>query len=236
MTTIGQRIAELRERLGLSQDELGEVVGMSQQGIQSIEGGKSNRPRKIIELARALKTTPEYLLTGEYPPSGNAVALPAKSHADDATERKPSYVRVVGEVAAGQWREVTYSDFDEFNIPVVIDCRWNPQDVFALVVKGNSINRQAKDGSYVVCLQAYAAPRGMKDGDWIVVERVRGDLVETTVKKAVALQDGGWSLRPDSDDPRHQEDIPLDATRCAGCDEVRVSAYVLDFIKPATRF
>lgn len=65
MSGIGERVREAMLDLGLTQRELGERVGMSQQGIDSILSGKSKHPRKIVELARVLRRTPEYLLHGD---------------------------------------------------------------------------------------------------------------------------------------------------------------------------
>ncbi|WP_342640918.1 XRE family transcriptional regulator [Rhodoligotrophos ferricapiens] len=71
---IAKRLKEAREALGLSQPELAERVGMSQQGIGAIEAGRSIRPKKLRELARALGRTEDWLL-GEG--SDDAAATPA---------------------------------------------------------------------------------------------------------------------------------------------------------------
>ncbi|MBB3808783.1 transcriptional regulator with XRE-family HTH domain [Pseudochelatococcus contaminans] len=231
MSNIGERVAEYRRRAGLSQVDLAARVGMSQQGIQSIEAGESKNPRKILELARALGVTPEFLKTGLRRLDAPVSPLPTPP-----SSAQIDYVKVIGEVAAGTWREVSYTEFEAYDIPLPVDSRWRKEDVFALVVRGNSINRQARDGSFVLCLQVYAAPRDLDDGDWVVVERLRGDMIETTVKRAVRLSDGRFALRPDSDDPKFQDDIILDADTCDGDDIVKVSAFVLEFIRPATRF
>lgn len=48
--------------MGWTQGDLGARIGMTQQGIAAIEKGKSGRPQKLRELARALLLTEEYLL------------------------------------------------------------------------------------------------------------------------------------------------------------------------------
>lgn len=63
----GKRVAAAREALGLSQGDLAKIVGMRQQGIGSIENGDVERPRKLRELARALRKSEEFLLYGEEP-------------------------------------------------------------------------------------------------------------------------------------------------------------------------
>jgi len=67
MTTshIGARIKERRRALGLSQKQLGKVVGVTYANISHWEQGVNNpRPNKLQRLSNALDTTIEYLLNG----------------------------------------------------------------------------------------------------------------------------------------------------------------------------
>lgn len=64
MKTFAERVRGRRLQLGISQGELARLAGMSQQGIDSIEAGASRRPRRLIEIAQALQTTTEWLLSG----------------------------------------------------------------------------------------------------------------------------------------------------------------------------
>lgn len=68
MEHLGHRLKRAREGAGLSQAELADRVGMSQQGVADIET-KGGRPRKLIEIARACGVSPEWLL-GESPDRG----------------------------------------------------------------------------------------------------------------------------------------------------------------------
>lgn len=67
MVTVGERIKARRIELGMSQAELAEKVGYKEKAtISKIESdGRSLRQTKIILFAKALDTTPLYLLTGE---------------------------------------------------------------------------------------------------------------------------------------------------------------------------
>ncbi|HCU0799925.1 TPA: helix-turn-helix transcriptional regulator [Citrobacter braakii] len=51
--------------LNLSQSQLATLAGMKQQSLQAIEAGTTKRPRYLVELARALKCDPEWLLFGD---------------------------------------------------------------------------------------------------------------------------------------------------------------------------
>lgn len=61
----GERLAERRDALGMTQDALGRAVGYTQQTIQGLEIGKTKRPGRIVDLAIALQTSVEWLLYGE---------------------------------------------------------------------------------------------------------------------------------------------------------------------------
>jgi len=64
MSTLAERVQLCREKLGYSQREVAILAGLTQQGYQDIEGGKSKRPRNIEKLAEVLQTTPEFLQFG----------------------------------------------------------------------------------------------------------------------------------------------------------------------------
>lgn len=64
MTDIGIKIKERRESLGLSQDELAEIMGYkSRSTIAKIEKGVNDVTQtNLVKFAEALKTTPAYLM------------------------------------------------------------------------------------------------------------------------------------------------------------------------------
>lgn len=75
------RLIELRKARGLSQEELARRTNSTQPSINRLEGGGTNRPRNLLELARELETTPEYLLGETNDPS------PARSKAQEAPRK-----------------------------------------------------------------------------------------------------------------------------------------------------
>lgn len=81
---LGQRVKQAREALNLTQEDLGQMVGMSQAAIHALEKRDSQSTRKLFQLAKALKKTPEYLLTG-----------------NDNSTREPQ--RDVGQGSEGEW-------------------------------------------------------------------------------------------------------------------------------------
>lgn len=70
---IGQRIKSLREQLDLSQEGLGDLVGVSCQSVQQWESGKTvPRHNRLRKIANELKTTPNYLQFGVGPEAADS--------------------------------------------------------------------------------------------------------------------------------------------------------------------
>lgn len=168
------------------------MVGMTQQGIVSIEAGDSKRPRKLRELANALETTEAYLLgetddpTAGFEPIKGMLVIPVR-----------------GDVAAGLWLE--------FDLPAEEPSEWVPfvprlgvplEAVFALRVKGNSVDKVAPDGSLLICISYAEAGLAIQNGDLVVVERRRDQegRRQVTVKRLHERRNG-YELVPESTDP-----------------------------------
>ncbi len=104
--TIAERIKQRRLELGLTQVELAELAGTTQQGIVSVETGRTRRPRYLHELAKALKCDVEYLLRGE---EASNVSFAGSYHPGN---KYP----VISNVQAGAWGEAieayTLKDID----------------------------------------------------------------------------------------------------------------------------
>lgn len=76
--TLGQRIAQKRKELGLSQEALGEQLGVSRQAIYKWESDASlPEIEKLVALSRVFSVTVGWLLGVEEPPEGQGEAPPA---------------------------------------------------------------------------------------------------------------------------------------------------------------
>ncbi len=63
---IGNRIAERRKQMGLTQEALAEKGDMTTQFVSYAEAGKrAMRPENLLKLSSALNVSADYLLTGE---------------------------------------------------------------------------------------------------------------------------------------------------------------------------
>lgn len=209
-----QWILDGLQKPGKTQTGLAKALGRAPSAVTALLQGKRDlKAREISTIARYLEVEP-----------------PAQAPIEPRPSIQTAFI--VGEVAAGIWREPDL-EFEKIPTTVVVDERWPPGAVFLLRVSGTSINRQAKDGDLVLCLDAFAAPRDFQDGDWVIAERVRGGTVEMTVKRVRGSKSAGFLLYPDSDDPRHQTPLPVGKN---DGEMVHVRAYVLEFIKKATNF
>lgn len=68
---MGERIRTARKIAGLTQTELSEKVGISQQGINRLEVGKVRVSNHIVEIAVELDVAPEWLVYGPDEPIVN---------------------------------------------------------------------------------------------------------------------------------------------------------------------
>lgn len=82
---VGSRLEWLIQDRRTSQSALARELGISQPTIGRLISGETRETGKIIELARALKTTPEYLIgeTEDDGPSARVVIAPAVVNEDD---------------------------------------------------------------------------------------------------------------------------------------------------------
>jgi transcriptional regulator with XRE-family HTH domain len=74
MKTFGDRVRERRKELGLSQESLGKRAGISQTTVTQIERGRNASSTHILDVAKALGVSPEWL------EKGRGDMLPASKH------------------------------------------------------------------------------------------------------------------------------------------------------------
>lgn len=77
------RLIHARELRGLTQQELADLVGCSQSTIGNVEAGERHSLRNLIDIARALRVSPEWLYDGggPLPQPGLQAQEPRKSYA-----------------------------------------------------------------------------------------------------------------------------------------------------------
>lgn len=167
---IGERIKNLREAKGMTQDELAIRVGYKHKtSISKLEAGERKLMQdKILVFAKALETTPEAIMGWD--DSEKQAARPTGA----APIHDSLCIPLLGRVAAGK------PLFDEGNIigEVLVDPAMakGEQNLYALKVRGDSMSPKILDGDTVIVREQPDAENGE-----IVIVTVNGD--EGTCKK-----------------------------------------------------
>jgi repressor LexA len=201
------RIKDLRLERGLTQTQLGEMLGTTSATIQRLETGKRQLTQKWVEKISSSLGVEVSELFGNIVPTTNVG------------------VSVIGEVQAGVWKEVDVLDEPRHPIlPIGPDPRYIDFPQYALLVQGTSMNKVFAPGSYIVCVPLADLGREPRDGDIVVVERRRKGMVETTVKR-LSISRQKVVLLPESTDPRFQAPVEMDGN--ADHDEIAVTALVV---------
>ncbi len=199
------RILERRTALGLSQAQLAEKSGVSQVTIQHLESGRNSTSKKLLDIARALGVTAEWLASGEGP-------LREASNVQSVSQQPESFrYPVISWVAAGAWAEAVepfppgYSDRYEMS-------DYDSKGIaFWLEVKGDSmtspVGTSIPEGMLIlVDTEAEAIP-----GKLVVAKLA--DSNEATFKKLV--EDGGRRfLKPLN--PAYPTEMCLEGCRIVG--------------------
>jgi len=208
-TSLQKRLKFRMDFLGLNAYQTAKKAGLGDSFVRDILRGRTRSPsaENLAKLAVALDTTPDYFtLDAEPVEPAKVQALPI------------SGLAVVGDIQAGHWLDSTLFDdgHEQEIIPVARDPRFPRAKQYGLRVKGDSMDREFPDGSYVTCVDFYDSGLNMKDGLIVHVERHNGPLIEVTLK-AIEHVDGQLMLTPRSTNPKH---VPLKIEGDAGSEIV----------------
>lgn len=206
---IGKRIKELRERLGMSQEDLARAIGYkspnSRSTIYKVESGKSDISQsKLTKYARALQTTVPYILGIENKTQNSTkkpqLIAPSKSvtykrisHIDPlapvefSQKKDKQLVPVLGKVVAGIPIEAIEEIIDYELIPEKLASQG---EYFALKVTGDSMYPRFIENDVVIVRQQDDVDSGS------IAIMLIGDN-EATIKR-VQKFDGGINLVPNN--------------------------------------
>lgn len=185
---VGKRIKERRKSLGMSAEDVAEMIHVSPATVYRYESEdiKNMRTDKLVPIASALSTTPAYLMGWTDNPT---LSTPSESSAPldhpDILAVSRRTVPLLGEIACG---EPIYADEDYATFAAVdadIDCD------FALRCKGDSmIGARIYDGDIV-----FIKKRDYVDDGTIAAVLIDDD---ATLKRVYHLSDGRLELRAEN--------------------------------------
>lgn len=196
MNEIGKRIAEARAAKGMNQSELARALGVTPQAVQKWEAGGAPKGARLREVAEALGTTVEYLLTGSI-----TVVRKFSQEADANVEPGPDLrgnVPLISWVQAGNW-EAVIDNFAPGDAEDWLPCprKFGPH-AFALRVRGVSMEPKYQDGDII-----FVDPDAQAEHGKNIVVRL-DDEHEATFKQLV--MEGGQkflrALNPDWPGPK----------------------------------
>ncbi len=192
--SIAKRLADARSKAGLSQQELADIVGVSQQSIGKIEAGKTTAPRKITEMAQALGVSAHWLQFGAQEENGQFIDLNVKDWSD-VPDDPYEFVNIPIldiELSAGCGSNAEIIESEVGTYPFRRDelNRYGVNAENARLVKiiGNSLYPVLNSGDMVAI---DITSRRIKDGDLYAIR----DGVLLRVKILVGLPDGGLIVR-----------------------------------------
>ena len=185
MKNTGEMIKYYRKKLGLTQEELGNYVGVQKSAIAKYENGRiENLKRSTIEkLSELFGILPSELL-----------GISATNNVMSNT------TNVIGVIPAGTPLEAIEDIIGEIEYP----SRFANKQVFALQIKGDSMNKVLPDG----CIGLFEKTSTLENGE-IGAIMVNGD--DATVKKFYRLTDS-YVLEPVSFNPEQHPLIIKDGT------------------------
>jgi SOS-response transcriptional repressor LexA len=207
---------------GLNMRQLSDISGVSYDRLNKIMRGEVERPRgtALKQIFHALDLSDQYVNEG---------LLPSKNVGVGQTP-------VRGEVAAGIWME--------YDTEVQEPTAWLPFElpqfpkgsVYGLIVRGDSLNKIASDGSTLVVVDLALSGISLKDGDVAIVERRKSqESIREVTAKRVRWLDGAFWLLPVSTNPRWEaQRFHLDET--SDDEELRAIARVEFVLSRPTEF
>lgn len=217
-TARGERVRKIRTeimKLG-SQEKLAKMMGVTRGAVGNWELGGEMGLDAMTTLSQLASVPLDWIAynKGSLPQAGDLQSAAANSNISDSLIeiKKPiDQIPISGRVAANTWLDVEDTTIDYDNVEYVPSLSGYPVAwQFAYRVDGNCLNKVAKHGSVLVCLDIIASGDDVFEDDLVIVQRSRfgGQMIERTAKR-VRRTSQGIELWPDSTDPAHQEPIAL---------------------------
>ena len=180
-----KRMKEVLKNANVSQKDAAQMLGITPGELSHWFVGRAKiKAEDIKKFCNIFHTSPNYLLNDEL---------------------ETSTIPVIGYVQAGLWQEAQQWNFSDFKpIYMPVDEKFKGKRVFALEVRGNSMNMLYPDGSFIICVSVedYADVVGViKSGKRVVVQRKNplDGTIEATVKEYNKTKEGDYLIPRSTD-------------------------------------
>lgn len=187
------KIKERREKIGMSVEEVARKLGVARTTVYRYESAEIEKmPVSVLfDLANILRTNPFYLMGINCDEDITLQNMSEEELEEYERIRNKNIVKVYGKIAAGEPIEMM-EDVDEIN------CPWatKPEKLFALQVKGDSMNKVILDGHYAILEKCEEPITGKIYA--VIVDN------ENATLKRLHILDGGVILEPLSTNPEHE--------------------------------
>jgi SOS-response transcriptional repressor LexA len=192
---IRARIAERLKILNKSESSAAREAGLGASAIRDIGRVKRGKPvsptiNTIIKLSAALEAKPSWIAFGE---AVEKVLRPSMTQP-----------KILGDIAAGVWREAEADQAIEENEAIAADPRYPPEAQYLLRAVGTSMNTIIDPGDYILCVDIAKTGLSPRHGDIVVVERGRLSGEREVSAKRFLLKNGKAVFQADSYDPKWQ--------------------------------
>lgn len=190
MENLNARIKRLRKERGLTQEQLARLSGLSQTSISDLERGRNDGSEYLVEIAKALGVTAEFL----------KFRAGSKSEPSDEYLMSLKDAYTVKAIPVVTWEVVSKMDIDTYNSVsyesidnVYLADHNETRKLLALVVHGDSMtgpnNRGFNEGDTII----FELTDVFKSGDYVIAVEKSSD--SATLKKIVN-DAGRWFLTP----------------------------------------
>lgn len=208
---------------GWSKARLARDAGLSYDSVLKYLDGKVDQPRgdNLERLAKALDTTALWLEHGVENPTLTTVK---------ERQGRIDPIPVSGFVKAGIWQDVREGGPADMFVPTIGGYPVSFQKAF--IVDGESLNKIARPGDVLICLDLIQSGVWIEENDLVILELRKhgGEFVDRSAKR-VKKTKAGFELWPESDHPDHQEPIVLNNNEVDESVDLVVSAKVLWIIR-----
>ncbi len=174
---LGKTLKKLRTEKGLTQEELGKIIGVQKSAIHKYESGiVENMKRSTIDkLARFFDVSPSYLLGYSNNTPNNIYPVDGIISFEILGSVKAGFDGAFDEIPTGETIE----------LPLSMVSGGQKEDYFVLRVKGNSMHPRLLDGDKILCKRTSSVDSGT-----LAVIVYNGD--EATIKKVNYVYGEDW--------------------------------------------